>query len=179
MQSRTGQYRAWYRRRPTSHERPSFARHLRAGNRSPTTIRGYLDAVDQFDAFLAGRDAARGGRHPARARRVVHRGPADAAASRQRRRTATVGLQQFFRWLVDEGEIGESPMAADAPADHPETPPPVLTPDQLKRLLAACAGSGFDERRDTAIVMLLIDTGSGWPRSPVSPSRTSTGRPRS
>ncbi len=40
-------------------------------------------------------------------------------------------------------------------------PPPVhvLSPDELRRLLAACAGSGFEERRDTAMVRLFLDTG--------------------
>ena len=36
---------------------------------------------------------------------------------------------------------------------------PVLTRDQLRALLAACKGSGFAERRDTAIVRLFLDTG--------------------
>ena len=35
----------------------------------------------------------------------------------------------------------------------------MLREDQLKRLLDACAGQDFDERRDRAIVLLLVDTG--------------------
>ena len=137
----------------------SFARHLRAGNKAPATIRGYLDAVDQFDAFLK-----RAGMP--RAVAAIRREHVESFVEDQltRLRPASAAnryrsLQQFFRWLVDEGEIGESPMLRMHPPTIPETPPPVLTPDQLKRLLAACAGSGFDERRDTAIAMLLIDTG--------------------
>ncbi|MGC8635413.1 MAG: tyrosine-type recombinase/integrase, partial [Candidatus Limnocylindrales bacterium] len=41
----------------------------------------------------------------------------------------------------------------------PVEPPPVLREDELRRLLAACAGPGFDERRDTAILRLFLDTG--------------------
>ncbi|HEX6256209.1 MAG TPA: tyrosine-type recombinase/integrase [Euzebyales bacterium] len=41
----------------------------------------------------------------------------------------------------------------------PEEPVPVLSRDQLKALLAACKGSGFTERRDTAIIRLFLDTG--------------------
>jgi len=41
----------------------------------------------------------------------------------------------------------------------PEVPPDVLTEDQLRRLLRACDGKAFEERRDTAILRLLIDTG--------------------
>ena len=68
-------------------------------------------------------------------------------------------LQQFFRWLVDEGELRESPMARMKPPTIPETPPEVLRDDQLRKLLGATAGQGFDERRDRAIVLLLVDTG--------------------
>ena len=69
-------------------------------------------------------------------------------------------LQQFFRWLVDEGEIKESPMARMKPPTIPETPPPVLPDDQIRKLLAAT-------RRDWASMSgatppsswLLVDTG--------------------
>ena len=31
---------------------------------------------------------------------------------------------------------------------------------RLRRLLAVCAGKGFEARRDTAIITLLLDTGA-------------------
>lgn len=37
---------------------------------------------------------------------------------------------------------------------------PVVPEDGLHRLLAVCAGKGFEARRDTAIVTLLLDTGA-------------------
>jgi site-specific recombinase XerD len=37
----------------------SFARHLRAANKSPDTIKAYLDAVARLDAFLEGRGMPR------------------------------------------------------------------------------------------------------------------------
>jgi integrase len=40
-----------------------------------------------------------------------------------------------------------------------ETPPPVITESELRRLLAVCDGTGFDDRRDNAIVRLFLDTG--------------------
>jgi integrase/recombinase XerC len=42
----------------------------------------------------------------------------------------------------------------------PEQPVPVVPEDGLQRLLAVCAGKGFEARRDTAIVTLLLDTGA-------------------
>jgi integrase len=41
----------------------------------------------------------------------------------------------------------------------PEQPVPVVPEDGLRRLLAVCAGRDFDARRDTAIIMLLLDAG--------------------
>ena len=42
----------------------------------------------------------------------------------------------------------------------PEQPVPIVPEEGLQRLLAACAGKTFDARRDTAIVMFLLDTGA-------------------
>lgn len=45
------------------------------------------------------------------------------------------------------------------PPTIPETPPPVLREDEIRRLLATTAGTAFDERRERAILMVLVDTG--------------------
>src|SRR5262249_948711 len=45
-------------------------------------------------------------------------------------------LQQLMRWLVDEDEIAESPMAKMRPPAIPAAPPPVITNDHLEKLLA-------------------------------------------
>jgi integrase len=51
-------------------------------------------------------------------------------------------------------------MARMKPPVVPDTPIPVLPEDALRRLLAACAGKGFEARRDTAMITFLIDTGA-------------------
>jgi site-specific recombinase XerD len=68
-------------------------------------------------------------------------------------------LQQFFRYLLDEGEIDHSPMDRMAPPQVPEQPVPVLSEDDLRKLLADCAGKEFEDRRDEAMIRLLADTG--------------------
>ena len=50
-------------------------------------------------------------------------------------------------------------MARMKPPKVPEVEVPVLSPEELSRLLKACSGSEFDERRDLAIIRLFIDTG--------------------
>ena len=68
-------------------------------------------------------------------------------------------LQQFFKWLAAEGETEASPMATMRPPHVPETPPPVLREADLQKLLDACAGTDFEDRRDNAMIRLFIDTG--------------------
>jgi len=68
-------------------------------------------------------------------------------------------LQQFWRWLVEEGEIDESPMRNMKPPHIPEEPPPILTKIEVDALLKTCEGRGFDDRRDLAIITLFLDTG--------------------
>lgn len=69
------------------------------------------------------------------------------------------GLQVFFSFLLDEGEIARSPMERMKPPAVPEQPVDVLDDDAIRRLLKVCDGADFASRRDTAIVRLLIDSG--------------------
>ncbi len=137
----------------------SFGRHLRAANRSPMTLRSYLEAIRQLDAFLADRGMPRSVANITREHvesfigdQLERLKPA-SAANRFR------SLQQYFRWVLEEGEIKVNPMARMKAPHVPETPPPVIREDDLRKLLAACAGADFDARRDKAIITLLIDTG--------------------
>ena len=50
-------------------------------------------------------------------------------------------------------------MARMRPPAVPEQPVPVLTDDDLRALLATCAGRSFEGRRDTALLRMLLDTG--------------------
>jgi site-specific recombinase XerD len=68
-------------------------------------------------------------------------------------------LQPFFKWAVGENEIESSPMERMRPPIVPEEPPAVLREAELKAIFDACSGSSFEDRRDTAIVRLLLDTG--------------------
>ena len=49
-------------------------------------------------------------------------------------------------------------MAKMRPPAVPEQPPDALTVAELVRLLKACDGQAFEDRRDTAFIRLLIDT---------------------
>jgi site-specific recombinase XerC len=66
----------------------------------------------------------------------------------------------YAAWLEDEGEIAADPMAKMKPPAIPEQPVPVLPDDALRRLFVACAGKDFEARWDTAMIMLLLDSGA-------------------
>src|SRR5829696_9447860 len=136
----------------------SFERHLRAENRSEHTIASYVDSLCQAEAFLAGL-----GRTLVDARRedleaflgeLLQRRAPETVATRYRR------LRVLYRWLEEEEEITTNPMAKMRPPIIPEQPIPVVPDDGLRRLFAACAGKRFEDRRDTALLMLLLDTGA-------------------
>ena len=137
----------------------SFERYLRAANRSPRTVQTYLEAAEQFARFLDQEGL------PTRADRIRREhleAYLEAVLARWRPSTASNrfrALQQFFKYLVDEGELKASPMAKMTPPQVPEQPVPLVSEDDLKKLLADCAGPGFEDRRDQALVRLLVDTG--------------------
>jgi site-specific recombinase XerD len=135
----------------------SFELHLRAANRSDNTIESYIESIRQTEAYLTahGRtllDARRADLEAFVADLLTRRAPATAASRHK-------ALRILYRWLEDEGEITASPMAKMKPPLVPEQPVPIVGEDGLRRLLAACAGRDFDARRDTAIIMLLLDAG--------------------
>jgi site-specific recombinase XerD len=68
-------------------------------------------------------------------------------------------LQQFWRWVVAEGERERSPMAGMSPPKLPERPVPVFEPGELRALLRVTEGQSFEARRDHAILRLFMATG--------------------
>jgi site-specific recombinase XerD len=69
------------------------------------------------------------------------------------------GLHAFFKWAVAEGDLTASPMDGMKPPQLSEQPVEVIRLEHLARLLKTCEGRDFTSRRDTAIILLLVDTG--------------------
>jgi integrase/recombinase XerC len=135
----------------------SFERHLRAQNRSERTVGNYLESARLAQAFLEGRGT--------RLEQATQADLEDFLADILRRRSANTAatrykvLRVLYRWLEEEEEL-PNPMARMKPPIIPERPVPIVPADGLRRLLAACADKRFEARRDTAIIMLLLDTGA-------------------
>jgi site-specific recombinase XerD len=139
--------------------RDSFLRHLAAENRSRSTQVSYAAAIDLLAAF-----AAAAGMPALTELRREHIEAFLVDLRDKGQRPATLAnryrsLQQFYKWLLEEGEIKSSPMVNMRPPHVPEEPPDVLQPEQLQALLATCEGTTLEDRRDTAILRLFLDTG--------------------
>jgi integrase/recombinase XerC len=68
-------------------------------------------------------------------------------------------LKGFYKWLEAEGDIFENPMTN---IPRPQVPPSevvVLTDIQVLALLKTCRGKSTAERRDFAIITMMLDTG--------------------
>ncbi|MGI8309471.1 tyrosine-type recombinase/integrase [Saccharopolyspora hattusasensis] len=68
-------------------------------------------------------------------------------------------LRVFFGWLVKRDEMPSNPMDKTEPPQVPEKITPLLSDEEHARVLAVCRGRDFASRRDTAIILLFIDTG--------------------
>ena len=139
--------------------RQGFVVSLRSQNKAAKTIKSYVEAIDLYREF-----AVRVGMPTTIDR--VNRDHVETFIADQLERwqpkTAQIrygALQQFFKWCVEEGEITASPMANMKPPSVPDSMVPVVSDDDLKKLLKVCEGKEFTERRDTAILRLFIDCG--------------------
>ncbi len=74
-------------------------------------------------------------------------------------RTRFKGLHRFCGWLVAEGELDVSPMAGMSAPEAAEKPVPVLEDSELEALLKTCSSKSFADRRDEAIIRVLLDAG--------------------
>lgn len=137
----------------------SFRRSLEAANRSPATVRIYTIGVAQLADFLAANGMPLVVANISREH--VEEWLSDVLSRRSpgTAQTRWKGAKAFFDWLVEDGELKASPMARIKQPQVPEAPPPMLSDDELRKLLKACEGSGFEERRDLALLRLLMDTG--------------------
>jgi site-specific recombinase XerD len=138
----------------------SWHLHLDAENKSPKTIKAYLDAAGQLIKFLDAQgmpttaDALT--REHIETFLVAVREATSAATAATRYR----GLQQYFKWLTEEGEIARNPMERMRPPNVEDRPIPVIPEDDLAALLGVCSGRTFEDRRDTALLRVFLNTGT-------------------
>lgn len=138
---------------------PDWTTHLRAMRRSEGTIKSYLNVGRNLVDYLSRQGMPR-------TASGIRREHLEAWLADMSERVAPAtqaksyrSAQQLFRFLVDDGEVERSPMERMRPPQVPEQPVAIIPDDDLSALLSACKGNDFAERRDTAILRLLLDTG--------------------
>jgi site-specific recombinase XerD len=140
--------------------RGSFNRSLRAEGKADRTLVLYGQSITYFSRWLA--ETGQAADVDSLSRENVLRW-LDYLGSRGQT-AATIqtrwrGLRRFVNWLLAEDVIDADPLAGIV-IDKPEPPfVPILTDADLAALIAACKGKGFRERRDEAVIRLLIDCG--------------------
>ena len=133
---------------------------LRAANKSEKTIRSYLDSARALQRYLRNQ-----GRQADTESVTVSDIQEFLLAELERASAATAShhfrnLRVFWNWVGQEGErTATSPMAG---VQAPKVPRDVKQPfdeDSVRALLASCKGSGFEDRRDYAQILIMFDNG--------------------
>jgi site-specific recombinase XerD len=130
---------------------------LRAERKSPQTIKTYGDGVRRFLTWCDETDVEPRLEKPIVDRFVVDL--LDAGAEPATARSRHLAVRRFSGWLADEGEISADLLRDSKPPRLDVKVTRALTDTEIKALLAACAGQEFRERRDTAIIRLMVETG--------------------
>lgn len=135
----------------------SWRLHLRGERKSPETVKAYTDGVRLFLAWCE-----RTGTPAVLDRRTLTGfianlldGGAEASTARSRQ----LAVRRFSAWLFEEGEQDTDPLLGLKPPKLDTKVVPSLTEEQIKALIAACNGKAFRERRDVAIVRVMVETG--------------------
>jgi site-specific recombinase XerD len=136
----------------------SWTRSLRARNLAATTIDSYLLSLRLLVEFCRAEGLPSDPVHMQRSHVEKFIGHSLATRSVNTAGVRYRSLVQFFKWLASEDEIESSPMSRMTAPVAPEVPIPVVDDEALRRLLRACEGKTFADRRDTAILRLFIDT---------------------
>ncbi|MET4612016.1 site-specific recombinase XerD [Rhodococcus sp. PvR044] len=138
----------------------SFNRSLRVEGKAPRTIELYGMSVEFLAAWLTSqgkpadvdsltRDSVLGWLDHLRAK-----GLADGTV-----RTRWRGLRRFTGWCLAEEIIDADPLAGITVKNPAPPSVPVLTDEDLRKLIATCKPKSFQNRRDEALIRLLLDCG--------------------
>jgi integrase/recombinase XerD len=135
----------------------SWLVHLRAERKSPATLRIYRAGVRAYLAWCE-----QNGQPAILDRNLLAAFTAELLDSGAEPATAQarhLAVRRFARWLHAEGELPADPLAGMRPPKLDAKVVPVLSDDELRRLVKACEGRTLRDRRDEAIIRLLAETG--------------------
>ena len=131
---------------------------MRAERKSPLTVRTYADAVHAFFRWCESTSTT-----PQLSKPVVQKFIADlldGGAETNTTRARAKGLRRFSAWLAAERELAEDALLGLRPPTAEQKVVHALDEEQLRLLLKACSGRSMAERRDEALIRLMVETGA-------------------
>ncbi|WP_060573902.1 MULTISPECIES: tyrosine-type recombinase/integrase [unclassified Pseudonocardia] len=128
---------------------------LTIANKAPSTITGYLSTARCYVAWCGARSGLTKRDLQGFLAHRIDAGYSPAGTANHYR-----CLQAWFKWMVEEEIIERSPFDKLKAPFVPEKEVPLLTRDEVSKLLNACKqGRKITGLRDTAVIRLLLDTG--------------------
>lgn len=130
---------------------------LRAERKSPQTVKSYSDGVRKFLTWCEAT-----GTPAVLDKQTVNTFVADildAGAEAATARSRQLALRRFSLWLAEEGEIPQDHLLGLKPPKLDKKVIPSLTDAQSAALVKACKGPDLRDRRDEAMVRLMLETG--------------------
>lgn len=134
----------------------SFERHLRAGRKDPDTVAHYAGATRQFADYCDVNglpDLATVTReHIEMWLENLHTRLAPYSV-----RNRYIGLRQFFKWMLDEGEVSRNPMERMKPPSIEEVEKDVVGAEDMARVFSYLEKE--KRWRDLVVIAVLYDAG--------------------
>jgi site-specific recombinase XerD len=119
----------------------------------------YRRAYERFWRWAATRGLERNDQVEARTINAWYDSLFDEPLSDTTRALLYRNLSPFWKWWSRETGLPNPFATADAPRTPQQDPIPVVPMEDLRRLLTSCPTQSFLDRRDEAIISVLIDTG--------------------
>jgi len=133
---------------------------MQARNLAPKTLKNYTLEVGNFLRFLETQGVQTPeALQPQHIRRwLVHRRQQGVSARQLQNDYQSPAT--FWAWLQREGLVTHNPFTQVEKPKAPVKVKPVLTPEEVQRLLNACEGTHWLRLRDKALILTALDTGA-------------------
>jgi len=129
---------------------------LRSERKSESTIHSYTTGVRVYLRWCEAN-----GHEPALDRQLVRAWTAELLETGQPSSVVArqLAVRRFSAFVVDEGELDSDPLLGLKLPKIPQKVLEALSEAEARSLVAACSGPEFRDRRDEAIVRLMLETG--------------------
>lgn len=136
---------------------PSWELALKADRKSAQTIDSYTRGVRLFLRWCAAEDQTPVLNRPTVRAWIAHL--LDGGAEPSTARARLMALKRYSAWLSDEDELDRDELLGLNPPKMDTKVVVPLTDQQCLDIIQACSGKAFIDRRDEAVLRLMMETG--------------------